>query len=78
MGRCIETLTNHKKAVRSLVFHHTEYTFASAGADNIKVLLLSFLMLNLKIYYIIIIFNKRYGSALKVSLCEIFLAIMLL
>lgn len=38
MGRCIETLTNHKKAVRGLVFHHTEYTFASAGADNIKVL----------------------------------------
>jgi len=38
MGRCIETLTNHKKAVRGLVFHHTEYTFASAGADNIKVI----------------------------------------
>jgi len=38
-GKSMTTLTNHKKAVRSLVIHHQEYTFASAAADNIKVLL---------------------------------------
>ena len=40
MGRCVKTLTNHKKAIRSLVFHPEEYTFASGAADNIKVLYL--------------------------------------
>lgn len=30
------TLTHHKKAVRSLVIHPSEYTFASASTDNIK------------------------------------------
>jgi len=37
MGRSVKTLTNHKKAIRSMVFHHDEYTFASGAADNIKV-----------------------------------------
>ena len=36
-GRNISTLTNHKKAIRSMLFHHEEYTFASGAADNIKV-----------------------------------------
>ena len=30
------TLTYHKKSVRALVSHPTEFAFASAGADNIK------------------------------------------
>jgi WD40 repeat protein len=30
------TLTYHKKSVRALVAHPTEFAFASAGADNIK------------------------------------------
>ena len=37
MGRSVKTLTNHKKAIRSLVLHHEEYTFASGAADNVKV-----------------------------------------
>lgn len=36
-GRCINTLTNHKKSIRAMVEHPTEYTFASAASDNIKV-----------------------------------------
>ena len=36
-GACIKTLTNHKKGVRALANHHTEYTFASAGADKIRI-----------------------------------------
>lgn len=36
-GKSIQTLTNHKKAVRSLAVHPEEYTFASGAADNIKV-----------------------------------------
>ena len=35
-GRSITTLTNHKRGVRALVSHPTEFTFASAAADNIK------------------------------------------
>jgi len=35
-GKCINTLTRHKKAIRDLKFHQYEYTFVSAGADNIK------------------------------------------
>lgn len=35
-GKPLNTLTRHKKGVRGLTFHHTEYTFLSAGADNIK------------------------------------------
>jgi len=35
-GRASAILTNHKKAVRSLITHPTEYTFASASPDNIK------------------------------------------
>ena len=38
MGRSVKTLTNHKKAIRSLVLHPEEYTFASGSADNIKVI----------------------------------------
>jgi pleiotropic regulator 1 len=37
MGNTIKTLTHHKKGVRSLAMHHDEYTFASAGADKIRV-----------------------------------------
>lgn len=36
-GKCLNTLTNHKKSIRALLVHPTEYTFASAAADNIKV-----------------------------------------
>jgi pleiotropic regulator 1 len=36
-GSTIKTLTHHKKGVRSLVMHHNEYTFASAGSDKIRV-----------------------------------------
>jgi len=36
-GKCQATLTNHKKAIRSMLFHHKEYTFASGAPDNIKV-----------------------------------------
>lgn len=36
-GGCLNTLTNHKKGVRALVNHHSEYTFASAGADKIRI-----------------------------------------
>ncbi|KAK2716360.1 pleiotropic regulator 1-like [Artemia franciscana] len=35
-GKSICSLTNHKKSVRSVVLHPTQYTFASASADNIK------------------------------------------
>jgi pleiotropic regulator 1 len=35
-GRASAVLTNHKKAVRSILIHPTEYTFASASPDNIK------------------------------------------
>ncbi len=34
--KALTTLTNHKKSVRNLVIHHTENTFASASADNLK------------------------------------------
>ncbi len=37
MGKSIKTLTNHKKSVRSMVFHPSEFTFASGAPDNIKV-----------------------------------------
>ncbi len=37
MGKSVHTLTNHKKAVRSMFFHPTEYTFTSAAHDNLKV-----------------------------------------
>jgi pleiotropic regulator 1 len=36
MGKCVSTLTHHKKGIRALQMHPTEYTFASASADNIK------------------------------------------
>ena len=29
-------MTNHKKGVRAMALHHTEFTFASASADSIK------------------------------------------
>lgn len=37
MGKCISTLTNHKKSVRSMQFHPNEYTFCSGASDNIKI-----------------------------------------
>jgi len=36
-GKCSAVLTNHKKSVRALCLHPSEYTWASGGADNIKV-----------------------------------------
>jgi len=36
MGKAVSTLTNHKKGVRAMSIHPTEFTFASASADNIK------------------------------------------
>jgi len=35
-GKCQCTLTNHKKSIRALARHPTEFTFASGAADNIK------------------------------------------
>jgi pleiotropic regulator 1 len=35
-GKCLNTLTNHKKSVKALLVHPSEYTFASAAIDNIK------------------------------------------
>jgi len=35
-GTCSATLTHHKKSVRSLALHPTEFTMASGSPDNIK------------------------------------------
>ena len=35
-GKTMTTLTNHKKGVRAMALHPTEFTFASASADSIK------------------------------------------
>lgn len=35
-GKTSATLTNHKKSIRSIVLHPSEYTFATASSDNIK------------------------------------------
>lgn len=35
-GKTRVTLTNHKKSVRALVLHPTQYTFASASTESIK------------------------------------------
>ncbi|RUO96214.1 pre-mRNA-splicing factor prp46 [Jimgerdemannia flammicorona] len=35
-GKTMATLTHHKKSVRGLALHPTEFAFASASADNIK------------------------------------------
>lgn len=35
-GKCSVTLTNHKKGVRSVLLHPSEFTFGSASADNLK------------------------------------------
>lgn len=35
-GKTMTTLTHHKKSVRGLALHPSEYTFASASAENIK------------------------------------------
>jgi pleiotropic regulator 1 len=36
-GKCVDTLTNHKKSIRSMIIHPREYTFCTAASDNIKV-----------------------------------------
>lgn len=36
-GKSMKIITNHKKAVRSIVVHPKEYTFMTAAADNLKV-----------------------------------------
>ncbi|CAD7953933.1 unnamed protein product [Amoebophrya sp. A25] len=36
-GKSMVTLTNHKKGIRALAIHPTEYTFASCSADQNKV-----------------------------------------
>ena len=36
-GSSTKALTQHKKGVRSLVNHHIEHTFASAGSDKIRI-----------------------------------------
>jgi len=33
----MQTLTQHKKGVRAMVLHPTEYTFASGGSDKIRI-----------------------------------------
>lgn len=35
-GRCMATLTNHKKGVRAVLIHPSEFTFGSGSADNLK------------------------------------------
>jgi pleiotropic regulator 1 len=35
-GKCMSTLTYHKKGVRALAFHPKDFTLMSASADNIK------------------------------------------
>lgn len=35
-GKTLSVLTNHKKSIRAMVGHPSEFTFASAAADNIK------------------------------------------
>ena len=35
-GKAMTTLTHHKKSVRAMCMHPTEFTFASGSADNIK------------------------------------------
>jgi pleiotropic regulator 1 len=35
-GKTLTTLTHHKKSVRSITAHPTEFSFASASPDNIK------------------------------------------
>jgi pleiotropic regulator 1 len=35
-GSTMATLTHHKKSIRSLVIHPTEYSMATASPDNIK------------------------------------------
>jgi pleiotropic regulator 1 len=37
MWTCTQTLTQHKKGIRSMVLHPTEYSFASGGSDKIRV-----------------------------------------
>ena len=36
-GKCMQTLTQHKKGIRAMVAHHEEYTFASVGADKVRI-----------------------------------------
>jgi pleiotropic regulator 1 len=36
-GKVLTQITNHKKSVRALKIHPSEYTFVSGSADNIKV-----------------------------------------
>jgi pleiotropic regulator 1 len=36
-GNTLKTLTQHKKGIRSLVNHHDENSFASAGSDKIRI-----------------------------------------
>ena len=47
-GKSYNTLTNHKKGIRALVFHPKEYTFASGASDNIKVNILAKILYLLK------------------------------
>ena len=35
-GKCMTTLTHHKKSVRALAVHPAEYSFASASAGGNK------------------------------------------
>ena len=35
-GKCIETLTRHKKGVKGIVIHREEFSFCSAGADKLR------------------------------------------
>ena len=35
-GKCMKTLTHHKKGVRAMVMHQKYWEFSSASADNIK------------------------------------------
>lgn len=35
-GKCMTTLTHHKKSVRALAIHPTEYSFASASGGGNK------------------------------------------
>ena len=36
-GKCLNTMTHHKKSIRNILIPDFEYTFITAGCDNIKV-----------------------------------------
>ena len=42
-GKCMTTLTHHKKGIRALAMHPIEHTFASGAGDSLKQWKVSFI-----------------------------------